>query len=329
MKKSSKRFPISTEATNSLGFKVRSAGIDLTDFNNNPLLLWMHQRPKGERADEILPLGYWDDIKLEDGKITGVPVFDEDDAFAMKIYNKVENGTIKMASAGLKPFEFSPDKSWLEKSSLQEASLVDIGSNKESLAIALYNEDNELVKLADFKQTFNINKPDMKLIELSAASVLPLLKLKEDANAAEAHTAILNLVTLSENQKTEITALKKDKEGLEGKLETAENADKKGKVVSLVDAAIEARKITADQKENIIKLAEADFDSAKAYLDGLTPAPTVASQTGKDNAKDDALVKLSWKELEEKNKLVQLKEQDLDAFKEKFKEQFGAEYKQK
>lgn len=329
MKKSTKRFVISTEAENSLGFKVRTTGIDLADFNKNPLLLWMHQRPKGERADEILPLGYWDDIEIKNGEITGVPVFDDSDDFAMKIYNKVENGTIKMASAGLKPVQFleSADGKWLEKSSLQEASLVDIGSNKEALAVALYNDDNELVKLADFNQTFNINKQkDMKLIQLSAAAVLPLLKLKEDAGEAEAQVAIQNLVTLAETQKNEILTLKDEKKELQDKIDLQEKEDKKTKAEELVNLAEQERKITKDEVPHYIKLAEADYETTKSILDAKKATPTVASQMGKGNSADE-LVKLSWKELEEKQKLVQLKESNLDAFKEKFKEEFGTEYK--
>lgn len=329
MKKSSKRFVISSEAVNSLGFRVRTEGIDLTDYNHNPLLLFMHQRPKGVSKDEVLPLGYMGDLELKDGKITGVPYFDDTDPFAMQIYNKVENGTIKMCSAGLRPMEFAEEdgEKWLVKSSLQEVSICDIGSNKEALAIALYNEDNELIKLADFNQKFNSNKTDMKLIELSADIALPLLKLKEDANAAQAQIAIQNLVTLAESQKTEIDTLKTDKTDLQQKLKDAEEAGEKEKVVALVDKAIDDRKITADQKDQLVKLAEADFGSTKSYLDGLTPAPTVNSQVGKEGKKDDSLVNLSWKELEEKGKLIQLKEENFESFAEKFKEAFGTEYK--
>lgn len=329
MKKSTKRFVISSEAVNSLGFRVRTSGVDLTDFNKNPLLLWMHQRPKGERQDEVLPLGYWADIELKDGKITGVPMFDDTDPFAMKIYNKVENGTIKMASAGLKPFNFAEldGEKWLETSSLQEASMCDIGSNKEALSVALYNKENELIKLSEFQQTFNSNTKDMKLIELSASSVLPLLKLKEDANAAEAHAAILNLVTLAENQKTQLGVLETEKQALQEKVDLAEGADQKNVLLALVNKAKDDRKITEDEVPHYIALGEKAFDATKALLDGKVAAKPVNESLKKGDKKDVDLVKLSWLELEKEGKLVQLKEQNLDVFKEKFKEEFGAEYK--
>jgi len=336
MKKSSKRFPITTEAKNSLGFRVRTEGIDLTDFNANPLLLWMHKRPKGERQDEVLPLGFWGDLELKDGKVTGVPYFDDTDPFAMKIYNKVENGTIKMASAGLRPIEFSETagEKWLEKSSLQEGSLCDIGSNKESISIALYNDDNEIIKLADFEQTSKLDasttkiktKTDMKLIELSAES-MPLLNLQEGATGVEAHAAIQNLITLAETQKTEMDGVKATNKELLEKIELSETASKTEKIIGLVDQAVTDRKITADQKPSMVKLAEADFDSTKAYLEGLTSAPTVASQVGKDAKKDEALVNLSWKELEGQGKLIQLREGNFEIFAEKFKAEFGTDYK--
>ena len=329
MKKSSKRFTISTEAKNSHGFRVRTEGVDLTDFRKNPLLLWMHQRPKGERSDEILPLGYWADIEVKDGKITGVPMFDESDPFAMKIYNKVENGTIKMASAGLKPGTFKTEGAdkWLWNSSIQEGSLCDIGSNKEALGVALYNEENELVKLADFEQTFKTKSNTMKSLELPADAVLPLLKLNEGANAADAHEAILKLVTTSNNQAIEIVTLKQEKTDLKKELDDLKKADESTKITALVDKAVEDRKITADQKDSMIKLAESNYDSAKSYLESLTPAPTVASQTGKGGDAAKELMKLSWQELDAQGKLIQLKEENFEGFKEKFKEEFKTEYK--
>lgn len=330
MKKSSKRFTISTEARNSFGFRVKTEGVDLSDFNKNPLLLWMHKRPKGERQDEILPLGYWTDIQVQDGRITGVPMFDESDPFAMKIYQKVENSTIKMASAGLKPGEFEEidGEKWLTKSSLQEGSLCDIGSNSEALAIALYNDNDEIINLAEFNQQFNINKKDdMKLIQLSAAALLPLLKLNEDATDADAQVAILNLVSENKNQATQIQTLKDEKKTLQDKIDLAENADKDAKAISLVDQAVKDRKITEGAKDGWLKLAKGDFETTKATLDGMEGSPAVNTQLNQGEEGADELLKLSWKELEDQGKLVKLREANFDAFKEKFKKEFGAEYK--
>jgi hypothetical protein len=327
MKKSTKRFTLTSEAKNQEGFHVYTNGVDLTDFKDNPIMLWMHTRPSGGSKDEVLPLGYWADIEVKDGKITAVPVFDDSDEFAMKIYQKVENGTIKMASAGLRPIEWNQDNTWLKKSVLKEASIVDIGSNREALGVALYNEVDQLVKLADItvKSKSHIN---MKLIQLSAATTLPLLKLQEGATEADVHTAILNLVTLSQSQKNEIQKLKDSNKELNDKIELAEKASSKKKCVELADKAISERKITADQKGFIIKLAEADFDNASKYVDSLKGADTVANQINQETpGASEELKKLSYDELDKSGKLIKLKAADPEAFKTKFKERFGTEYK--
>ena len=329
MKKSTRRFPISTEAKNSNGFRVRTAGINLADFKTNPLLLWMHIRPKGEKADEILPLGYWEDIELKDGQITGVPVFDDTDDFAMKIFKKVENGTIKMASAGLLPLEFVEvdGEKWLEKSVLKEASMCDIGSNSESVAVVLYNEADELVKLSEVLTNLNQNTEiPMKLIQLTAPT-MALLKLSDGATETDAHTAIAELVTLSQTQGTQIKTLESEKEAIQLKLDEAENAGKDAKIIALVEKAVEDRKITADQKEGMIKLANADFDAAKAHLDSIPSTPTASSQMKTDAPAGDELMKLTYSELDKAGKLETLKEKNLEGFKAKFKEQFGVDYK--
>lgn len=322
---------ISSEATNSNGFRVRTDGVELTEFKNNPLLLWMHKRPKGEK-DELLPLGYWDDIELKDGRITGVPVFDDTDEFAMKIYRKVENGTIKMASAGLKPLQFSTvngDK-WLERSILKEGSIVDIGSNKECLAVALYDEGDQLISLSEaYEKITSKSKTDntMKTIQLSAATTLPLLKLNEGASEAEAHTAILNLVTLSENQKNKIDQLEADKKDLQDKIDLAEKADSQKRCIELAEGAIKDRKITQDQKDFIVKLAEADFENAEKYVKSLKASPEVTSAITAALPSTEGLEKLSWDELDRNNQLITLKEGNLEVFKEKYKEKFKVDYK--
>lgn len=330
MKKSSKRFTITSEALNASGFKVRTAGIDLTDFKQNPLLLFMHKRPTGERTDEVLPLGYWDDIQVADGKITGVPVFDDTDPFALKIYNKVENGTIKMASAGLQPLEFAETngEKWLEKAILKEGSICDIGQNKEALSVALYDDNDTIVTLSEVydKKLQTPKTPDMKTINLAAATTLPLLKLSENATEVEVHTALLNLVTLSETQKTKIEELEGKNKDLQKKIDDAATADQKQKCITLAEEAVTARKITADQKPFIIKLAESDYGNAKAYVDSLKAAPDVNTQINTNGKKADELLKLSWDELDKSNQLVTLKEANLEAFKEKYKAKYGKEF---
>src|SRR5690606_6862383 len=162
-----------------------------------------------------LPIGNVVDIELIDGKLYGRLAFDESDPFAMSLYEKVENGTLRMVSAGLIPLTWKKDaagKMWLETSKLKEMSLVDIGSNAEAISVALYDPESDLKINLSLKELTEKFKPeiDMKLIQLSALAVLPLLQLKEDATQEEAQEAISNLVTLAETQKDNIIKLTAD-----------------------------------------------------------------------------------------------------------------------
>lgn len=145
MIKSTKQFTISSESTNRYGFKVITSGIDLLQFRKNPIMLWMHNRSSSGSSNDVLPLGYWDDVHVSGTDLIGVPVFDDKDDFAKRIYEKVENGVVRMASAGLVPLEWSGQEynadgvPRLVRSILDEASIVDIGANNDSLsAVILY-----------------------------------------------------------------------------------------------------------------------------------------------------------------------------------------------
>lgn len=87
MPKSSKRFLLSNEKLNSHGFRVITSGIDLTNFKKNPVMYWLHVYPKDDGSEKGLPIGFWDDIEVNGTELTGVPVFDDSDEFAMKIYH--------------------------------------------------------------------------------------------------------------------------------------------------------------------------------------------------------------------------------------------------
>lgn len=330
MKKSSKRLIISSEALNDKGFRVRTSGIDLSLFNNNPILLWMHQRPKGERRDEVLPLGYWEDVKLEGTTLSGVPVFDEGDTFAMDIYRKVENGTIRMASAGLLPgmFENISDELWLTQSQLREASLVDAGSNPEALAVQLYNEEGQTVTLNQAREKFDpSNIKPMTKIKLSAAAG-KLLKLDQGAEM-DATVVMERLVNLATEQATQIQTLSTAKGEVETELANLKEEKATIELTALVDKAVEDRKITADEKPHYLKLGKVDLASVKSLLDSKpsqkSVTETLSGKTGNATEADE-LLKLSWDELDKTGQLAALKDANPEGFKEKYKAKFKKEY---
>jgi hypothetical protein len=341
LKRSSKTFAISTETPNNKGFRVRTSGIDFSDYPKNPLLLWMHQRPSKENGYKTLPLGNGEEIELKDGTLYGRPCFDPSDQFAMQIYEKVENGTIRMASAGLFPIEWQLDQNeelWLERSKFVEFTLADLGSDPSALAVQLYDANDELITLSDdyIADLIPTLKPisNMKLIQLSADAVLPLIGLTADATPDQVLAKFKEIVTLTNTQKTEIETLTSEKTIVDGKLVTlASEVDglKKAatteKINGLVDGAVAARKITADQKDNYVKLANADFDSTKSLLDSMVANPSLKSAVETAKATAGAKYeKLSWDDMDKEGTLVQLKAEFPDIFFAKFKEKWGNDH---
>jgi hypothetical protein len=249
-----KSFVIVDESrVNSYGFRTMVDGIDLKQYNRNPILLWMHIRAYRGTKDEILPLGRVENLRVEGEergkkKLIGDFVFDEKDEFAKKIAQKVEDGFIRMASAGLDPVEWSDaielklpgqKRLTLTKSRMFEISLVDIGSDDGALALW---KDGKLITLSaggDNKEIPNFNKnektEDMKAIALK-------LGLPETACEQDILTKISVCLALqSENQ-----TLKEELEQI-----------KLSAITDAVKEAVDAKKITADKKEHFINLGKA------------------------------------------------------------------------
>ncbi|MBD5240590.1 MAG: hypothetical protein HDS59_00680 [Barnesiella sp.] len=252
---------ISTEAVNSYGTRVLTSGIDLEQFKRNPVLLWMHRRAFD---GESMPIGKIDNLRVEECKLIGTPVFDQNDEFARKIESKWESGFLRMASAALEPIEVNPDpalalegqtRATVTRCKLIEVSIVDIGGNDEALQLCG----------ADGKQ--------LKLAAGEDAPVLPLLKLNEPEPTPENEPG--EGEEINNNNKQLKTAMNKDQLILLGLPEDASDeqataalqlmktkADSAetlqlAAVTQCVDQAIADKKILAAQRDHYINLGKA------------------------------------------------------------------------
>ncbi len=243
---------IDESRVNSYGFRTMVDGVDLVQFKKNPIMLWMHNRAFRGTKDEILPIGRWENIRVEGEpgkrKLLADPVFDEKDPFALSIKQKVDDGFIRMASAGLEDYTWSDAVEYklkgqtrltLLKSRLSEGSIVDIGSDDG--ALALY-KDGQMITLAAGGDNpeipiFNNNEKeesDMKTIALK-------LGLPETASEQD----ILNKISTLQSFQTENVTLKSE-------LETIKLAN----ITGMVEGAITEKRITADKKEHFINLGK-------------------------------------------------------------------------
>ena len=211
-----------------------------------------------------MPIGRVENLRVEDGKLIGTPVFDQNDDFAKKIESKWDNGYLRMASAGLEPIETTPDptlimpgqtRETVTRSKLVEVSIVDIGGNDE--ALQLYGQEGKLLKLAAGEDSPG----------------LPLLQEKKEADpdtgndageGEEINNTKINLTkmtkeelallglpeTATEEQATAALALMK------GRADNAEQIQLAA-VTQAVDQAVAERRILAEQRDHYIKLGKA------------------------------------------------------------------------
>ena len=331
---SSKRFTLSDNSVNQFGFRMLTEGADLSRFIANPVMLFMHERSGAKFSENItLPIGIWEDIKIEGDKITAIPSFDAKDEFAMTIYNKVEAGILRMASIGAEPIDESCDddcmmpgqtRATVTKWVAMEASIVDIGANSNALALHLSDKGRVMLNSSNIESylpTLNQNK----MIKLSAKTIIALA-LAETFTESDIDAAVLQLsakaadAEAGKNQaQADLAIMKTAKEQLELQLSNQ-------KVTSLVDGAVAAGKITEKQKPHFVALATGNYETTESLLKDMPAHKSITSQLagGTGSADKDAeFLKLSWSQIDKSGKLGTLKEKFPTEYIEKYEEHFG------
>lgn len=130
-----KRFILHTEALNSHGLWIKTDGIKMERFMANPVMYFNHDM-------WTLPLGRWEDLKVEGGSISASADIDDSSEYEKRIKGKVDKGYIKAASIGVRILEMSDSPEYLKqgqtrptitKCELIECSIVDVPANSEAL----------------------------------------------------------------------------------------------------------------------------------------------------------------------------------------------------
>lgn len=284
-----------------------------------------------------MPIGRVENLRIEDGKLIGTPVFDQNDSFAKQIESKWENGFLRMASAGLEPIETTPDpalvlpgqtRETVTRCKLVEVSIVDIGGNDE--ALQLYGEEGKLLKLAAGED----------------CPGLPLLELKKEADPAAADTpgegeeinnptnnsskmikeqlALLGLPeTATEEQATAALTLMKQR---------ADNAEtiELAAVTQAVDQAVAERRILAEQRDHFIKLGKsAGVQMLRDTLSTMHPQqkPTEVITLGKDTAAGAGTIPKTYAKLSEvpEAERLELRKNNRPEYMRLFKAEYGME----
>ncbi len=319
-------FVLHDETVNTYGFRMLTSGVNLEEFRKNPVMLLNHN-------DYGLPIGRWENIRVDGTRILADAVFDESDPQGSEIKRKVEGGFIRMASIGAWPPEEKSDAYDLmlpgqtlptvTRWTVREASIVTIGANHN--ALVFYDRENNrpidlndrgnLVRLMDR----NDKQPNTPR---NMSALTGLLNLSDSANETEIASAVRTVIGDRDRLKAENATLTSAID----RLNQEKAASKKAEAVTLVDAAIKDGRLDAKGRDGVLALFDKDFDGAKGMLESIPRRNSVTGQIHRTAGVAMAdLEGKSWDELDKAGKLLDLKDSYPDVYAKKFKERFGVE----
>ena len=186
-------FTLHDESVNTYGFRMLTSGANLEEFRKNPVMLLNHD-------DWSMPIGRWENIRIEGGRILADAVFDESDPRAAEVMRKVDEDFIRMASIGAWPPEETSDAYDLmapgqtgptvTRWTVREASIVTIGANHN--ALAFYDrKDGKIISMdkgADLVRLMDEHSHNQKRNKMG--KLTELLNLRDDANEQSCQRAV-------------------------------------------------------------------------------------------------------------------------------------------
>lgn len=310
-----KRVRMTDDSLNSHGSRVLTAGVDVTQYGRNPVLLYMHERGK--------VIGFMKEIKVEDGEITGEPVFDCATELSRQCKKQWEVGSLRMVSIGIDILEVSDEPEHLvagqtaptiTKSRIYETSIVDIGANDNAIVMRRDGKQITLGKDSENPLPSINNKPQKQTQEMEQKTIALKLGLPETADEA----AILNKIGELQATASKVTQLEKEKADIA-----------LAQVTTAVETAIKENRLAADKKDHFITLGKTvGIETLNKTLEAMAPAVKLGStiNTAKDETSSGTGQK-SYSKLSEvpADELRKMRESDTKEYCRLFKAEYGYE----
>ena len=316
------RIRISDETLNCYGTWIKTDGVELAQFQKNPVMLWMHWRG--------VIIGYIKDIRVEDNEITGEPFFDEVREESKLAKQQWEKGSLRMGSPNFEIIETSDEEALLKpgqrrptitKCKLVEYSMVDIGGNDNN--IRLTHTGNEL-KLSEGEdctvlpllKESSINSKNNKKMNQELQAIALMLGLSGEATLADVQKQVRLLLEHKNANET----LRKEVKDLKDQLDSIQLAG----ITSMVDEAVKAGKFTADKKAHFIELGKkVGSESLKMTLEAMSVSMKPSSILGRQSNPASKEYK-SWGDVPEAE-LKLMREENPELYKKLYKEEFGCD----
>ena len=306
-----KRVRITNDRLNSYGTRVLTAGMDVEQYERNPVLLYMHERGN--------VIGYVKDLKVDDGEVTGELMFDEASELSVRCKKQWEFGSLKMVSAGLDILETSEEAELLvqgqtcptiTKSKLFEVSLVDVGANDD--AIVLQKDGRKITLGKDSECPLPMLNNNKKQKQMEQKQYALQLGLPETATEAEIAAKI-----------RELTAAKQENETLRKEKETLTLAS----ITAVVEKAVGEKRIGAEKKEEFVNLGkEIGQEKLERIISAMAPqmklSAVIGHQGGASTQQPATYKKLSDVPQDE---LLALRKEQPEEYKRLYKEEYGME----
>jgi HK97 family phage prohead protease len=311
---------LSTEKLNDQNMIVMTDGIDLTEYLENPILLYMHKR--GEIIGKLTNLAIEVNESTGDKILVGYVEF-ANTALGREKQSLFNSGMLTHFSIGFELVEFYKTNGMtiVLKCKLRETSAVDIPANTDCKKVVLAKGD--FITLSYNPQTEYLSHSS--LIGTDMKKIFIALGLPDNATEEQALQALDSFL----QAKTQVVTLQtqlKDFDTLKAQLAEKDKELQNSKAEQLVELALTNQKITALEKDNFVKLAKADYDTTKALLDARPVYQTISSQLAVlQGGGANATTGKTWDDYHKKDPkaLEKLKKDNPNEYKRLFDEKFA------
>ena len=325
-----KRVRISNERLNSYGTRVLTCGMNVEQYNRNPVLLYMHERGQ--------VIGYVKDLKVEGDEVTGELMFDEATELSQRCKKQWEFGSLKMVSVGIDILELSEDPKHLvagqtcptiTKSKLFEVSLVDIGANDDAIvlrkSLSPVSSPKGDVRTMRFEKVTalpllgcggatvygtNINN-NQKPKQMDQEKLALELGLPKDADEATINAKLASLKAAGAEAET----LRQERDTLRA-----------ARIETLVNAAIAEKKIGEDKKQQFVELGKKiGAEELQKTFDAMSAQVKLSDVVGKGSMGGGGAA--AYKKLSEvpSDELEKLRDENPAEYKKLYKAEYGIE----